>query len=220
MRVLNINKFHYRRAGAETVYFNLARLLESRGHEVIPFAMQHPRNEKSEWDRFFPSYVEFRTPGSLVEKSRRAMRVLYSTESRDRLRELLKEARPDIAHLHNIAHQLSPSILDALREADVPVVQTLHDYKLTCPVYTHRTGGKICERCKGGRFYQCAIHRCNGRSFAMSLTNAVEMSWHRMRGSYDSVDVFLCPSQFLLAKCREYGVHRDRLAFVPHYVFA
>jgi glycosyltransferase involved in cell wall biosynthesis len=219
MRVLNVNKFYYRRAGAETAYFNLARLLESRGHEVVPFAMQHPQNEATPWDRFFPSPVEFRTRGSLVEKTRRAARVIYSRESRNRLRALLREAKPDIAHLHNIAHQLSPSILDALGEADVPVVQTLHDYKLTCPVYTHRTGGQICERCKGGRYYHCTLHRCNGHNLAMSLTNTLEMTWHRMRRSYDGVDVFLCPSRFLLAKCREHGVSRERLALVPHYVF-
>ena len=220
MRVLNVNKYFYQRAGAETAYFNLTRLLESRGHEVVPFAMQHPENESTPWDRFFPSQVEFRAPGSLMEKGKRALRVIYSKEARDCLRRLLQEAKPDVAHLHNIAHQLSPSILDALREADVPVVQTLHDYKLTCPVYTHRTGGAICERCKGSRFYQCTIHRCNGRSFAMSLTNTLETTWHHWRGSYDTVDVFLCPSTFLVAKCLEFGFERERLAWVPHFVFA
>jgi glycosyltransferase involved in cell wall biosynthesis len=220
MRVLNVNKFHYRRAGAETAYFNLARLLEQRGHEVVPFAMQHPQNEATEWDRFFPSQVEFRARGSFVEKTRRAARVIYSREARNCLRRLLAEAKPDIAHLHNIAHQLSPSILDALREAKVPVVQTLHDYKLTCPVYTHRTGGRVCERCKGGRFYYCAVYRCNGHNLAMSMTNAVEMTWHRMRGTYDTVDIFVCPSTFVVSKCLEYGIPRERLAFVPHFVFA
>jgi glycosyltransferase involved in cell wall biosynthesis len=220
MRVLNVNKFYYRRAGAETAYFNLTRLLEERGHEVVPFAMQHPENEATPWDRYFPSRVEFRARGSMFDKARRAARVIYSREAKDCMRRLLSETKPEIAHLHNIAHQLSPSILDALREADIPVVQTLHDYKLTCPVYTHRTEGRICERCKGGRFYHCVVHRCNGHNLAMSLTNAAEMTWHRMRRSYDTVDVFLCPSTFLLAKCLEFGIERERVAWVPHFVFA
>ena len=220
MRVLNVNKFHYRRAGAETAYFNTARLLLEHGHEVIPFAMQHPQNEPTPWSRFFAPYVEFRAPGSPAELVRRASRVLYSRDARDGLRRLLAEARPDLAHLHNIAHQLSPSILDALAEVGVPVVQTLHDYKLTCPVYTHRTHGRVCERCRGGRYQHCVLQRCNAGSFSMSLVNAAEMAWHGWRGSYDRVDLFLCPSTFVLAKCVEHGIAAERLHHVPHFVYA
>src|SRR5262249_17892080 len=133
VRVVNVNKFHYRRAGAETAYFDLARLLEERGHEVIPFAMLHPENEPTPWSRFVAPEVEFRAPAGPWERLRRAANVLYSRPARDRFAALLREARPDLVHLHNIAHQLSPSILDAAREAGVPVVQSLHDYKLTCP---------------------------------------------------------------------------------------
>lgn len=220
MRVLNVNKFHYRRAGAEAAYFNTARLLQENGHEVVPFAMQHPHNEPTPWSRFFPPEVEFRAPGSPAELVRRALRVLYSREARDGLRGLLREARPDLAHLHNIAHQLSPSILDALAEAELPVVQTLHDYKLTCPVYTHRTHGRVCERCRGGRFQNCVLQRCNAGSLSMSLVNAAEMAWHGWRGSYDAVDLFLCPSTFVRAKCVEHGIAAERLHFVPHFVYA
>ncbi len=220
MRVLNVNKFHYRRAGAEAAYFQLSRLLVERGHEVIPFAMRHPRNEATPWAEYFPSQVEFRAPGSLAERARRAGRVLYSREARDGLSRLLARARPDLAHLHNIAHQLSPSILDALDEAGIPTVQTLHDYKLTCPVYTHRTGGRVCERCRGGRYWNCALHRCNAGSLSMSLVNAAEMAWHRRRKTYEAVDLFLCPSTFLLAKCIEHGIEPERLHWVPHFVYA
>jgi glycosyltransferase involved in cell wall biosynthesis len=221
VRVLNVNKFHYRRAGAETVYFDTARLLAAHGHEVVPFAMQHPQNEPTPWSRFFPSYIEFRAKGGPAERLARAGRVLYSLEARDCMRRVLAEARPDLVHLHNYAHQLSPSILDAMREARVPVVQTLHDYKSTCPVYQHRTpDGEVCERCLGGRYYHCVVHRCNAGSLPMSLVNAAEMTWHRLRGSFDAVDVFICPSRFEYAKLLESGVARARLAEVPHYVFA
>lgn len=220
MRVLNVNKFHYRRAGAETAYFQLARLLEEHGHEVVPFAMRHPANEPTPWDRYFPPHVEFRAPGSLAEKAVRARRVLYSSEARDGMSRLLTAAQPDLAHLHNIAHQLSPSILEPLAAAGIPVVQTLHDYKQTCPVYTHRTGESVCERCRGGRYWQCVVHRCNAGSLAMSAVNALEMTWHGLRRSYDAVDLFLCPSTFLLAKCLEHGLPEERLHFVPHFVYA
>ena len=220
MRVVNANKFYFHKGGAETAYFETARLLEEHGHDVVPFAMRHPDNEPTPWSRFFPSRVEFRAPGGAASKLARAARVIYSAEARDRMRELLAEARPDLVHLHNIAHQLSPSILEPIRDAGLPAVQSLHDYKLTCPTYLHRTpAGEICERCKGGRYVQCVIHRCNAGSVSMSLVNAVEAWWHGMRHSYDTVDVFLCPSAFQYAKCLEFGVPAERLALVPHFVY-
>ena len=221
MRVVNANKFYYHKGGAETAYFQTARLLEEHGHEVVPFAMSHPENEATPWSRFFPSQVEFRAPGGPGSQLKRAARVIWSAEARDRMRDLLSEARPDLVHLHNIAHQLSPSILEPVKDAGLPVVQSLHDYKLTCPTYLHRTpAGEICERCKGGKYAQCVIHRCNARSVSMSLVNAVEASFHAARHSYDTVDLFLCPSTFQYAKCLEFGVPAERLALVPHFVYA
>jgi glycosyltransferase involved in cell wall biosynthesis len=221
MRVVNANKFYYRKGGAETAYFQTARLLEEHGHEVVPFAMQHPENEPTPWARFFPSRVEFRAPGGAASRIARAARVIWSSEARDDMRALLAEARPDLVHLHNIAHQLSPSILEPVKDAGLPAVQSLHDYKLTCPTYLHRTpAGEICERCKGGRYLECVVHRCNAGSTSMSLVNAVEAYWHAARHSYDTVDLFLCPSAFQYAKCLEFGVPAERLALVPHFVYA
>jgi glycosyltransferase involved in cell wall biosynthesis len=221
MRVVNANKFYYRKGGAETAYFQTARLLEEHGSTVVPFAMRHPENEETPWSRYFPSRVEFRAPGGPVSKLARAARVIWSREAKERMRELLAEARPDLVHLHNIAHQLSPSILEPVRDAGLPAVQSLHDYKLTCPTYLHRTpAGEICERCKGGRYEQCVIHRCNAGSVSMSLVNAVEAYWHEARHSYDAIDLFLCPSAFQYAKCLEFGVPAERLALVPHFVYA
>ena len=120
-----------------------------------------------------------------------------------------------------IRDRLSPSILEPIRDAGIPVVQSLHDYKLTCPTYLHRTpAGEICERCKGGRYEQCVVHRCNAGSVSMSLVNAAEAAWHGVRHSYDAVDLFLCPSAFQYAKCQEFGVPAERLALVPHFVYA
>ncbi len=68
--------------------------------------------------------------------------MLYSREARKKIEELVDATRPDVAHLHNIAHQLSPSILYGLKARGVPVVQTLHDYKLVCPNYQMLVRGR------------------------------------------------------------------------------
>ncbi len=212
------HKFYWPKAGAETYVFGLTRLLEEAGHEVVPFAMAHANNLPTPFAKHFVSEVEFRGRRNWFSDVGRAARVVYSLEARRKLDALLSETPVAIAHLHNIAHQLSPSILDALARHGVPIVHTLHDYKLLCPVYTFRSNGEVCERCKGGRYWHVAQRRCNAGSLPLSITNMVEASVHSFLQSYRRVHVFHCPSLFVLAKMLEFGVPRERLAFVPHYV--
>ena len=219
MRVLAAHKYYWPKAGAETYLFALERLLVGAGHEVVPFAMADPANRPTRWSPYFVSPVEFRGRRGLGDL-KRAARVVYSLEAKRKMKALLREAPPDVAHLHNIAHQLSPSILDALAQRRVPVVQTMHDYKLLCPVYTFRSRGETCERCRGGRYWHVAARRCNADSLPLSATNMVEAYVHAFRRTYDRVHVFHCPSLFVVAKMLEFGVPRERIAFVPHFVDA
>jgi glycosyltransferase involved in cell wall biosynthesis len=220
VKILMAHKFHWPKAGAENYVLRLARLLEDQGHTVIPFAMEHPNNLPTPYAKHFVSRVEFRGRRNLFTDLGRAARVIYSREARSKLARLLREEPVDVAHLHNIAHQLSPSILGPLAKAGVPIVQTMHDYKLVCPVYTFRSQGEVCERCKGGHYWNAALRRCNAGSWPLSLTSAAEAFVHRTLQSYRRVHVFHCPSLFLMAKLMEHGVPRERLAFVPHFVDA
>ena len=214
------HKFHYEKAGAEAYVFRLTRLLEAAGHTVIPFAMEHPSNLPSPYAKYFVSQVEFRGKRNLFTDVGRAARVIWSREAESKLAQLLRDEKVDVAHLHNIAHQLSPSILTPLARAGIPVVQTMHDYKLLCPVYTFRSRGEVCERCKAGRYWNAVVRRCNADSLPLSLTSAAEAAVHRALRSYRKVHVFHCPALFVMAKMLEHGVPRERLAFVPHFVDA
>jgi len=214
------HKFYYEKAGAEAYVFRLTRLLEAAGHTVIPFAMQHPSNLPSPYAKHFVSQVEFRGRRNVFTDVGRAARVIWSTEASAKLEGLLREEKIDVAHLHNIAHQLSPSIFGPLCRRNIPIVQTLHDYKLLCPVYTFRSKGEVCERCKAGRYWNAVVRRCNADSLPLSLTSATEAAVHRGLHSYRHVHVFHCPSLFEMAKMLEHGVPREKLAFVPHFVDA
>jgi glycosyltransferase involved in cell wall biosynthesis len=150
------------------------------------------------------------TPSSL----RDAWRFLDSSEAARRMRRLVHETRPDIAHLHSINHQLTPSIIRVLRDERVPVVMTLHDYKLVCPAYTLLADGRICERCTGGAFYRAFTSNCRGRARSVLLTAESYMQ-HRLRRSYDGVSLFLSPSRFLAEKFREMGF-RHAVEVVPN----
>ena len=111
MTVLTCNKYHFVKGGAERYVFELGRILTAKGHTVVPFAMEHERNEPSPHSDLFVSHEGFARGDGLVGRLRGAARVIYCVEARRKIEALVDRTRPDVAHAHNIAHQLSPSIL-------------------------------------------------------------------------------------------------------------
>jgi len=220
MKILLINKYFYRRAGAEKYFFDLARLLESHGHEVAFFAMHHKDNEESKWSKYFVKEMDLTERRGFVMDFETASDFVYSTEAKENLSRLLKEFKPDIVHLHNIYHQLSTSILDVLKEIDAPKVMTLHDYKLICPNYSLFTEGRVCERCFRHKYYQAIIHKCVQNSYSASALAAYEMYIVRARHIYENVvDCFVSPSLFLEDKIRDWDVEIKRIEHVPNFLF-
>ncbi len=213
MKVLLVNKFHYLRGGAERAYFDTARILESRGHEVAFFSMEHPQNEPTPWSRFFISPVEYSADGrmGMRAKLRAAVRILWNREAERKIGMLMDEFHPDVVHFHNIYHQLSPSIIRAATKRGIPTVMTLHDYKLISPNYSLFVRGKIWDRSSG---FRCVLDRCVKDSRAKSLVCAAEKLLHSMIGIYGRVDAFAAPSRFLAAKFREHGF-RQKISFLP-----
>ncbi|MBF8280824.1 MAG: glycosyl transferase [Candidatus Magasanikbacteria bacterium] len=196
--------------------FDLMSALEGAGHEVIHFSMHHPKNAPTPWSEYFVSEIDFRKPGGTLRK---AGRILYSLEAANNLEALLKIVKPDVAHLHNIYQHLSPSILTVLKNHKIPVVQTLHDYKLMCPNYKMFTQGSICERCIGRRFRNAAIHQCINDAFLPSLGAAVELNFHKALQFYErGVDLFISPSKFMMEKFLEWGEPPEKIVQLPYLV--
>lgn len=204
MKILLVNKYHYLRGGSERVYFNTKELLERNGHEVICFSMKDERNLPCPQEKYFVPEVDFSNHKSWPSK---VARFFYNVDAARRLEQLILEEKPDIAHLHNIAHQLTPSILKPLRKHNIPIVQTLHDFHLICPAYSLLSHGKICERCKKHKYYQCILHICVQNSFPASVTAALDLTaQHWFKYYKENVDLFISPSNFLKNKLEEWGV--------------
>ncbi len=199
--------------------FDVADLQETRGDVVAFFGMDHPDNDPMPYAGHFPSYVEFRAP-SMPFRSRltASARMLYSRTAELGIEAVLKDFRPDVVHLHNIYHQLSPSVLRPLERAGIPSVMTLHDYKLACPTYQFLDHGRLCEACVGGHFYHAATHRCKDGSLAASVLAAVESYAHGITRAYAPVHLFIAPSRFLAGKMKEAGVFPDRMRLLNHFV--
>ncbi|OGV96711.1 hypothetical protein A2W24_04440 [Microgenomates group bacterium RBG_16_45_19] len=218
MKILIVNKFFYPRGGPETVMFQQMKHLQSLGHEVIPFAMQDERNLETEYSRHFVSNVDYhQINGSPVKNARIALKMIYSAEAKQKIERLLDETKPNIAHLHNIYHQISPSILGALNRRKIPVVMTLHDFKLLCPSYSFYRDGHNCEECAGRRFYRAVQHRCIQDSRLKSLVCALEGYYHRWLGTYlENVNQFIALSRFSQKKFIEYGLPEKKVFSLPN----
>lgn len=217
MKILHVNKFLYRRGGAEAYLFDLASLQQRAGHDVAFFGMSHPENDAMPLADLFPSHVELDPPPSgLASKVKGAARMFYSASARRGLAAALETVQPDVVHLHNIYHQLSPSVLRPLK--DIPALMTLHDYKLVCPTYLFLDHGKVCEACLGGHFTQAVRRRCADGSLAKSALLAAESTFQSATRAYDPIDVFACPSRFLLGKIAAGGVFPDRLHQLPLFI--
>ncbi len=220
MKILQVNKFHFRKGGADQYYFQISELLESQGHGVLHFSMEDPRNEPSPFSRYFVTGVDLHQSASLFEKVHTAGRIVYSFEARRRLSALLSDHRPDIAHIHNIYHQLSPSILHTLRSSGIPAVMTVHDYKLICPSYLlyNPKFEEGCERCGGKRYYRALFSGCVHGSHFKSLVLTVEMYIHRLLRIYDVLHRLITPSRFMKTKLIAAGFPEGKLVHIPNYI--
>jgi glycosyltransferase involved in cell wall biosynthesis len=215
MRIL----YCYRFSGTEAYLFDLMEMMRERGHETALFSMADERSEESEYERFFVKPINFKDlKAGWIKRARLAAHAIYSIESRMKLRQLIAEFRPDVAHVRNIYHHLSPSIFWELKKQNVPVIYHLNDFKMLCPNYNFVAGGSCCERCRQGRFWQVVRSGCypGGRTAAAIL--AAEAYVHRALRTYERcVDQFLAPSEFVRDKLVEYGWPRERIAVIPHF---
>jgi glycosyltransferase involved in cell wall biosynthesis len=202
MRILNTGHHYHVRGGSDRAMLRLGELLEANGHTAVPFASQHEDNRPSAWDEYFPPGVDTEDPSPGD-----AARFVYSPEARRQMARLLEDGGPfDLAHLHIYYGQLTASILKPLVAADVPVVQTLHEYKLTCPVHSHLSQGDICEACEGSAFWRALPRRCNDGSLARTALSVLEASVSRALGDAHHVDHFIAVSDFLRGKMIEHEV--------------
>jgi glycosyltransferase involved in cell wall biosynthesis len=217
--LLSVNNYHYRRGGAEVVFLEQNKIFEKLGWTVTPFSMKHAKNETTKWENHFVNEIEYGADDGWHNKFINAFKIIYSWEAKIKLESLIDTIKPDVAHLHNIYHHLSPSILPVLKKNGVPTVMTLHDLKLICPSYLMINASGVCEKCKGGRIYNVVTNKCMKQSLPLSSLIFSETLVHRLSKIYKkNIDTFILPSKFYLNKFIEWGWEADRLVHIPNFV--
>lgn len=218
MKILQINKFLFPYGGADNYFLNLCKLLERKGHEVIYFCMEHPHNQPSKFASYFPSYVKTQGELSFHEKLKAAQRMFYSFEVRKKLRQLIVDHKPDVAHIHNLHIQLSVSVIDELKKAGMPIVMTLHDHHIVCPINLLFTKGHVCESCIHGRYFNCLFKKCMDNSLPKSAAAMLESYISNvLLKSYYKIDTLISPSKFLIGEVKKMGFSK-KIKHLPNFI--
>jgi glycosyltransferase involved in cell wall biosynthesis len=203
MRVLLTHNNYNITGGAEVFYHEVGRVLQKNGHQVA-FLSVAEENCDSTWKGYFPEASNYQDSG-LLYKAKSFASMIYSKKAKVSMARLIKDFKPDIIHAFAIYVKLTPSILDAAREANIPVVMSCNDYKHICPNYKLYHHGRVCEDCKGGTFYKAVINRCCHDSMAISIASSVEAYAHNFMNIYrKNVHTFLFSSEFMAHKTEEF----------------
>ena len=199
MRICVAHNQYGKFSGEEAVVQAQIGLLEDHGHEVM---------------RFFRSSAEI--PAMRLGKLRGLVSGIYSPSSRRAMCTLLRDKRPEVVHVHNVFPLISPSVLSECRRQGVPVVMTVHNYRLVCPNGLHMVNGQICEKCCGGREYWCILRNCTGslpKSVGYALRNWVARKW---RLFLDNVTLYAALTEFQRQRLIDAGFPADRITVIPN----
>ena len=143
----------------------------------------------------------------------------YNPFIRKTFQSFLTAEKPDIVHIHNLYPLISPSVLECVAAANIPLVMTVHNFRLFCPCGLFFQNGRICEECaRTLSAWPCLRHNClNSR--LKTLGYAIRFAWERRRQYYQRyVDRFLCLTEFQRQKLIDYGMNADRCRVVPNFI--
>ncbi len=200
MKILMVNKFLYPRGGAESYMLKIGEYFEKCGHEVQYFGMFDEQNTVFNKAGQYTANMDFH--GNSLSRFIYPFKIIYSFEAKKKIGKVLDDFKPDVVHMNNINFQLTPSITDAVKKRGIPLVQTVHDYQMTCPnhlLYDFRNK-HTCELCVAGNKANCIKHKCIHDSLIKSVIGTIEAWFYKIKGTYKKVDKYICPSAFLESK--------------------
>ena len=201
MRILQIHNFYQQPGGEDIVLANEEKLLARHGHEVFQFLMHNDN---------IPGMTQISV----------AAKTVWNSAAHRAVGQKIDTLGIDLVHAHNTFPLISPAVYYAANAAGVPVVQTLHNYRLLCPAATFFRAGKLCEDCLGKPFpWPALVHRCYRDSLAASGMTAVMQATHRLARTYVSkVSAYIALSKFSMEKFIEGGLPLQHMTVKPNFV--
>lgn len=225
MKVLLINKFLHPNGGSETYIFMLGEYLQSQGHEVQYFGMEHDGRIVGNRVDAYTTDMDFHG-GSKLAKLFYPLKTIYSVESRRKIRAVLDDFCPDVCHLNNFNYQLTPSIILEIRKWEkqskhkCKILYTAHDYQLVCPNHmchnaqTHQN----CEKCLLGSFLNCTKGKCIHGSLVKSFIGTSEAVFWKLKKVYKKLDTVICCSDFMKTKIDTNPILADKSIAMHNFI--
>ena len=201
MNIISVYNRYLDRGGEDEVFELEGELLRARGHELSLVTEQ------------------MTPPDGFRDKIALAVNAVWSRKWFADFQALLKSVRPDVIHIHNLVPVISPSILYACSQASVPVVHTLHNYRLFCPVSTFFRDGHICEECMEHSLWRGVRYGCYQRSRPGTAAMAMMLAVHRGLSTWaETVDCYVALSEFARQKFIQGGLQAEKILVKPNFV--
>jgi glycosyltransferase involved in cell wall biosynthesis len=201
MRILQLHNRYQIAGGEDTTVAAECELLTAHDHEV------------RQWQ------ADNAAIRGVYARLRAAKDAIYSQSARQAVTQILRSWHPDIVHVHNFFPLLSPAVYDAARDAGVPVVQTLHNYRLLCPNAVFFREGHICEDCLGKMVPWPGLwHACYRQSRTATAPLVGMLSVHNWRRTWlERVDLYISQTEFTRAKFVAAGFPAELIAVKPPF---
>ncbi|MDW5416687.1 glycosyltransferase family 4 protein [Iodobacter sp. CM08] len=191
---------YQQKGGEDSVVANEIALLRKHGHEVELY---------------------FRHNDEIVNQSKLSLltQTVWSKKTHTEFLSLLKKINPDIIHVHNTFPLISASLYWAAQTLNVPLVQTLHNFRLLCPQATFLRNGRVCEDCVGHIPWRGVIRRCYRGSFAQTAVLSGMLTIHRSMGTYkNKIDRYIALNEFCKNKYIQGGIPAQKIMIKPNFV--
>lgn len=202
MKILIIHNSYKEFGGEDSVVQNQIKLFESNGDDVYPYIVSNMKIDNY----------------SKVEKVQLLKNAYASPETNQEITKIISDFNPDIAHIHNIYPLISPVVYKILHENNIPIVQTLHNYRFICPNGLFFRDGEICTKCLDKKsYYQCGVNQCYHDSYVQSFWYADIIS----RGSkwFKYIDKFIALNPFIKDMMIQRGFNSKKISIVPNFSY-
>jgi glycosyltransferase involved in cell wall biosynthesis len=214
MKILIIHYRYYQASGPERYLFNIMELLESKGHEVIPFSLKYKKNISSKFSEYFPEPIGSKSefhysaqenihPLNQISIIKNAF---YNSNVYRGLDRLIKNEKPDIAYVFQFWGKLSSSIIQCCYDNKIPIVLRLSDYGLICSKYIFYRNGEICTKCLDNKIHG-ALNKCVSNSVSKSIVNYMLLQNFYLTKMQNKINTIIVPSKTM------YGILSDTANF-------
>ena len=200
MRILLIHNNYGKFSGEESVLDAQKKLIESQGNEVRVYS-RSSEDIHGFWSKVNAFFSGF-----------------YNYRSVSEIKQFILSFKPEIIHIHNLYPFISPSILVIISRFHIPIVMTVHNYRLVCPNGLFFSHGEICERCSSGNEWNCILRNCEG-SMAKSLGYALRNYYARKRRLFSTnISRFICLTSFQKEKLVQNGFSEEKIEVIPNFL--